>query len=84
MIPLFVSGVSEVQMQGGKSYSEMGDNPALVPPARVRAPGNQKPVSGVGDSKPYQAESTWVNTVFVPVLSELQIYGGISEPGVEP
>ena len=45
-----------------------------------RAPANQRSTGGVGVSTPCGAVSTRGITVFVPGLSELQMYGGISEP----
>ena len=50
----------------------------------VRFPVSQRPASGAGVSTPCGAVSTRGITVFVPTLSELQMYGGISDPGCRP
>ena len=47
-----------------------------------RAPANQRSADGVGVSTPCGAVSTRGITVFVPALSELQMYGGIAKPGM--
>ena len=47
-----------------------------------RAPANQRSAGGVGVSITYGAVSTRGITVLVPELSELKVYGGISEPGM--
>ena len=47
-----------------------------------RAPANQRSADGVGVSTPRGAISTRGITVFVPGMSELQMHGGISEPGM--
>ena len=45
---------------------------------------NQRSASGTGVSKPCGAVSTREITVFVPRLSELQMCGEISDPGMGP
>ena len=53
-----------------------------VPWLYVRSPANQQPASGAGVSTPCGAVSTRETTVFVPRLSELQMYGGSCDPGM--
>ena len=50
----------------------------------VRSPANHRPASAAGVSTPCGAVSTRGITVFVPGLSYLYIYGGISDPGMGP
>ena len=47
-----------------------------------RAPANQRLAGGIGVPTPCEAVSTRGITVFVPGLSELYMYEGISEPGM--
>ena len=81
-ITVFVPRLSELYMYGGIYDPGMG--PCRRQRHYSRAPANQRSAGGVGVSTPCGAVSTRGITVFVPGLSYLYIYGGISDPGMGP